>query len=355
MASITKDQIIDALRGVQDPELHRDLVSLGMVKEVALCDGIARVQVELTAPACPLKEPIRRDIEAAVMRLGGISRVEVEFSARVQARASAPRPLPGVKNVIAVGAGKGGVGKSTVAVLTAVGLARAGASVGLLDADVYGPSIPTMMGVENAQPMVAGEENRIIPVAAHGVRTMSIGYIVPRDKPVIWRGPMIHGAIKQLLEQVEWGELDYLVVDLPPGTGDVPLTLSQTISTTGAIVVCTPQAVALLDCVRAARMYQTLEIDVLGIVENMSYFIAPDTGKEYDLFGRGGAEKAAKELGIPFLGSIPINAAVCLSGDQGTPADVFAPGCQGLGEAVTRVIENLAGRISVRALGGAAT
>lgn len=350
MDSLTKDRVLEALRTVNDPELHRDLVSLNMVKNIAVCDGLVRVQIELTTPACPLREPIRRDIETAIKRLRGVTRVEVDFTARVHSAAKGPTPLPGVKNVIAVGAGKGGVGKSTVAVLTAVGLARAGASVGLLDADVYGPSIPKMMGVEDAQPAVAGPENTIIPVEAHGVRTMSIGYIISRERPVIWRGPMIHGTIKQLLEQVMWGELDYLVVDLPPGTGDVPLTLSQSIPMTGAVVVCTPQSVALLDCVRAARMYETLKIDVLGIIENMSYFIAPDTGREYDLFGRGGAEKAAQELGVPFLGSIPINAAVRISGDQGSPGDIFASNEQGLGTAVTRVIENLAGRISVRNL-----
>jgi ATP-binding protein involved in chromosome partitioning len=223
-----------------------------------------------------------------------------------------------------------------------------GAKVGLLDADVYGPSIPKMMGVEDARPGVDGSGNMIVPIEAHGVKTISVGFMIPRGQAVIWRGPMVHGTVKQLLEQVDWGELDYLIVDLPPGTGDVPLTLSQSIPMTGAVVVCTPQAVALADCVRAARMYQQLHVDVLGIIENMSYFIAPDTGKEYDLLGKGGAEAAARELRVPFLGSIPINAAVRLSGDHGTPADVFAAGRQGLGEAVTKTIQNLAGQISIR-------
>jgi ATP-binding protein involved in chromosome partitioning len=350
MALPTKDQIIDVLRTVNDPELHRDIVSLKMVKNVAVCDGRVRVHVELTTPACPLKEPLQRDVTAAVKGLGGVKNVDVEFSAQVRQSPTRPTSLPGVKNIVAIGAGKGGVGKSTVAVLTAVGLARSGAKVGLLDADVYGPSIPKMMGVEDAKPAVTGDNNMIVPVEACGVKTISIGFIIPRDRAVIWRGPMVHGTIKQLLEQVDWGELDYLIVDLPPGTGDVPLTLSQSIPMTGAVVVCTPQAVALLDCVRAARMYQTLKVDVLGIIENMSYFIAPDTGKEYDLFGKGGAETAAQELGVPFLGSIPINIAVRVSGDRGTPADVFVDGRQGLGEAVMKTVQNLAGRISVRNL-----
>jgi len=350
MTPPTRDEILNVLRTVNDPELQRDVVTLGMVRNVAVCDGQVRVDLELTTPACPLKETLRRDVTAAVMGLRGVKSVAVEFSAKVRQSPIRQTALPGVKNIIAVGAGKGGVGKSTVAVLTAIGLARSGASVGLLDADVYGPSIPKMMGVEDAQPAVSGEANRIIPVEAHGVKTMSIGFIIPRDQPVIWRGPMIHGTIRQFLEQVDWGELDYLIVDLPPGTGDVPLTLSQSIPATGAVVVCTPQAVALLDCVRAARMYQMLKVEVLGIIENMSYFIAPDTLREYDLFGKGGAEAAARELGVPFLGSIPINVAVRISGDRGTPADVFHNGQQGLAEAVKTIVGNLAGRISVRNL-----
>lgn len=350
MASVTKEQVLTALRSVNDPDLGKDIVSLNMVRDVAVCDGTVRVSVELTTPACPLKETIRRDIETAVGRVAPAANVHVDFSASVRAGRVKTGPLPGVKNIIAVGAGKGGVGKSTVAVLAAVGLARSGARVGLLDADVYGPSIPKMLGVENAKPLIDGAGRTIVPIESHGIVTMSIGFIIPRDQAVIWRGPMIHGSIKQFLEQVDWGELDYLIVDLPPGTGDVPLTLSQTIPMTGAVVVCTPQDVALLDAVRAARMYQQLKVDVLGIIENMSYFIAPDTGKEYDLFGKGGAERAARELRVPFLGSIPINVAVRIAGDRGTPADVFAPGQQGLDRAVTTVVENLAAQVSVRAM-----
>jgi len=349
MAEITKESILDALRTVNDPELHKDLVSLNMVKNVAVCDNNIRVLIELTTPACPLKATIRKDVEDAIAKVAPNAKIEVDFTARVRSPQAEVNSLPGVKNFIAVGSGKGGVGKSTVAVLAAVGLARTGANVGLLDADIYGPSIPKMLGVEDAQPMMYGEEPpRILPIESHNVKTMSIGYIIPRDQAVIWRGPMIHNSIRQFLQQVEWGELDYLIVDLPPGTGDVPLTLSQTIPMTGAVVVCTPQDVALLDAIRAANMYQNLKIPVLGIVENMSYFIAPDTGKEYDLFGKGGAEKAARELRAPFLGSIPINVAVRISGDRGSPLDVFAEGQQGLAEAVMHTIENLAAQVSIR-------
>lgn len=345
--AITKDQILQILRTVNDPELNRDIVTLNMVKNVAVCDGNVRLGIELTTPACPLKDRIRQDVEAAVRTLPGVDSVQVEFSAQVRGGPMQQASLPGVKNVIAVGAGKGGVGKSTVSVLAAVGLARAGAKVGLLDADVYGPSIPKMLGIEEAKPTVTPSGNMIIPVVAHGLKVMSIGFMIEPDRAVVWRGPMIHGTIRQFLDQVEWGELDYLIVDLPPGTGDVPLTLSQSIPMTGAVVVCTPQDVALLDAIRAARMYQQLNVDILGIVENMSYFIAPDTGREYDLFGKGGAERAAARLRVPFLGSIPINVAIRLSGDKGTPGDVFDSDAQGVGRAVQSVVEQLAGQISI--------
>ena len=347
--SPTDEQIVDALRTVMDPEIQKDLVSLDMVRDVAIADGTVRVTIELTTPACPLKAQIGGDVEAAIRRLDGVKQVKVDFTAQVSESAKSKTSLPGVKNVIAIGAGKGGVGKSTLSVLTAVGLSRAGASVGLLDADVYGPSIPKMLGVEGVQPTFGDPEaKRIMPVMAYDIRVMSIGFMLEPGQAVIWRGPMIHGTIQQFLEQVDWGELDYLLVDLPPGTGDVPLTLSQLIPMTGAVVVCTPQEVALADAVRAARMYQQLEVDVLGIVENMSYFIAPDTGKEYDLFGKGGAERAAAELDVPFLGSIPISIRLCASGDKGTPHAIFDEDPQGAGAAVQQVVENIAGRISVR-------
>lgn len=342
----TKEQILEALKNVRDPELDQDIVSLDFVKNIAVCDGRVRVEIELTTPACPMKETIRRDVETAVRDLVGVTQVDVDFSARVRSSLPEKCELPGVRNIVAVGAGKGGVGKSTLSVLVSIGLARAGARVGLLDADIYGPSIPKMLGIEDAQP--GFENDRVLPVEVFGIKAMSMGLLIPPAQAVIWRGPMVHNAIRQFLEQVEWGELDYLIVDLPPGTGDVPLTLAQSIPLTGAAVVCTPQAVALADAVRAARMYETLGVPVLGMIENMSYFVAPDTGREYDLFGKGGAEMAAKELGVPFLGSIPINVAIRMTGDDGTPDSLFADNPQGVGEAVTRVVEALAARISLR-------
>ncbi len=342
----TKQQVLEALRGVHDPELGRDIVSLEFVKHIAVCDGHVRIQIELTTPACPMREAIRRDVDAAVRALDGVTDVDVAFTAQVRSSLPEKCELPGVRNIVAVGAGKGGVGKSTLSVLVAVGLARAGARVGLLDTDIYGPSIPKMLGIENARPEM--ENDRVLPVEACGIKAMSMGLLIPPAEAVIWRGPMIHNAIRQFLEQVDWGELDYLIVDLPPGTGDVPLSLAQSIPLTGAVVVCTPQAVALADAVRAARMYEKLGVPVLGMVENMSYFIAPDTGREYDLFGRGGVEKAARELSVPFLGSIPINVAIRVTGDAGTPDSLFADDPQGIQASITHVVEALAARISLR-------
>jgi len=344
--SITPDQIREALKNVQDPELHKDLVTLNMIKDVAIDGDRVRIGIELTTPACPLKDTIRKDVERELTALEGVSTVEIDWSAQVRATPKLATQLPGVKNAIAVGAGKGGVGKSTISVLTALGLAREGASVGLLDADVYGPSIPKMLGLEDAKPTVRDE--RIQPLEAHGLKVISIGFMIEPDRAVVWRGPMVHGIIKQFLEQVDWGELDYLIIDLPPGTGDVPLTLSQSIPMTGALIVCTPQEVALLDAVRAIRMYQQLNVDILGIVENMSYFRAPDTGKEYDLFGRGGAKKAAERLGVPCLGEVPINIDIRVFSDAGTPTANFEQTDEPTREAILSFVRNLAGQISLK-------
>jgi ATP-binding protein involved in chromosome partitioning len=235
-----------------------------------------------------------------------------------------PLPLPGVKRIIAVGAGKGGVGKSTVSANLAVGLARAGAKVGLLDGDIYGPSFPTMLGLAGQPPRAQG--NVLLPFETHGLKAMSLGALVDDEKPLIWRGPMAHGAFRQIAMQTEWGELDYLIIDLPPGTGDVPLTMSQLLALTGAVIVCTPQKVAQDDARRAIRMFQELKVEVLGVVENMSYFIGDD-GKEYDIFGKGGAETMAGQMDIPFLGTLPINTALRHNCDAGDPtANFTAPG-----------------------------
>ncbi len=345
---LTNETVRSALRTVQDPELHKDLVTLNMVKHVEVADGVVRLGIELTTPACPMKDQIQKDIEKAILPLGA-SDVQIEWSAQVRAAPKLAGQIPGVKNTIAIGAGKGGVGKSTIAVLAAVGLMREGAKVGLLDADIYGPSIPKMLGIEFEKPRVRNE--KILPIETHGLRVMSMGFMVEPDRAVIWRGPMVHGVIKQFLEQVDWGELDYLIIDLPPGTGDVPLTLSQSIPMTGAVVVCTPQEVALLDAIKALRMYQQLNVDILGIVENMSYFRAPDTGKEYDLFGRGGARKAAERVGVTFLGEIPINISIRTSGDAGTPADCFEKTDEATRDAILAFVRRLAGQVSVKNLG----
>lgn len=346
MGSITQEQVLEQLRSVKDPELHKDLVSLNMVKDVTIDGPKVRVHIELTTPACPLKEQIQRDIDEAVKRIPGVESVELEWSAKVRSSRGAATDLPGVKNVVAVGAGKGGVGKSTAAVLLAYGLHRTGASVGIMDADVYGPSIPTMTGIEGAKPKV--RDNMIVPPVAGGVKIISIGFMIERDKPLVWRGPMIHGVIKQFLEQVDWGELDYLIVDLPPGTGDVPLTLAQSVPMTGSVVICTPQDIALLDARRAVKMYEQLNVPCIGIIENMSYYLCPECGHRDELFDHGGAEAAARELDIPFLGEIPLNAKIRVFGDDGTPEKLFTDTEDFVSEAISRVVANTAGQISIK-------
>jgi ATP-binding protein involved in chromosome partitioning len=345
---LSRDQVLAALKTVQDPELFKDIVTLNMVKDVRVDAGDSVfVHVELTTPACPLKDVIQRDVESALQKAGA-SMVRVEFSANTRGAAAAKRDvLPQVKNVVAVGAGKGGVGKSTVALNLAVGLRRAGASVGLMDGDIYGPSMPTMLGIKGVPPRVRG--NRILPHQVHGLHAITIGSLVEQDKPLIWRGPMAHGAFKQLLlDNTEWPELDYLIVDLPPGTGDVPLTLCQLLSITGAVVVATPQQVALDDAIRAVRMFQQLGAPVLGIVENMSYFALPG-GAETDLFGRGGAQRAAQELNLPFLGELPMFPELRVNSDAGTPEKNY-DGDPRLREALESIVRTLAGEISKRNL-----
>ncbi len=350
--SITRDQVFQVLQTVIDPELGRDLVTLGMVKDVTVSDGHVRVQVELTTPACPLRGTIRQDVERAVRSLGPqVQQVSVEFSARPQlspqAQAAANNPLPQVRRIIAVGSGKGGVGKSTIAVNLAVGLARTGARVGILDGDVYGPSLPRLLGIPPGPPQLVGVMMQ--PYQLHGLRAMSLGALVDPEKPLIWRGPMAHAAFRQLAVQTDWGPLDYLVIDLPPGTGDVPLTMAQILPLSGAVIVCTPQKLAQDDVRRAVGMFQELEVPVLGLVENMSYFVADD-GREYDVFGRGGAEALARELGLPFLGAVPISLSLRINSDAGNPTANFTadpPLASCLESLVKALIEQLA-RVGLR-------
>ena len=311
--------LLDALKVVQDPDLHRDLVSLGFIKDLKTLDGHVAFTIELTTPACPVKDQIRDQARAAVMRVAGVSSVDVQMSAHVREAVGGAGPRqapPGVKNVIAVGAGKGGVGKTTVAVNLALALARAGGRVGLIDADMYGPNVPIMLGLRAE---LTTDGKKIIPAEKYGLQVISMGFLTKDDAPIIWRGPMLHGALQQFFREVKWVDLDYLVIDLPPGTGDVALSLSQTVPVAGAIVVTTPQQVSLVDSRRAVAMYKKLNIPPLGIIENLSHFTCPSCGHESDIFGSGGGERLASELAVPFLGRIPIYQSISEGSDRGVP------------------------------------
>ena len=346
--AVQLEQIMNALRSVQDPELFKDIVTLGMVKDVKIEGATVKVKVELTTPACPLKDVIERDVKGALAKIG-VEKVELELTAQTRGPAGPRRDaLPQVKNVVAVGAGKGGVGKSTIALNLAVGLGRAGAKVGLMDGDIYGPSMPTLLGIKGLPPQVKG--SKILPFHVHGIYAVTIGALVEQDKPLIWRGPMAHGAFKQLLiDNTDWPELDYLIVDLPPGTGDVPLTLCQLLPLSGAVIVATPQQVALDDAIRAVRMFQQLNTGILGLVENMSYIPLPN-GEILDMFGRGGTAKAAEKLKMPFLGDVPMIKELRENSDAGTPLKNF-DGDPLLRKSLETVITHVAGEVSKRNLG----
>jgi ATP-binding protein involved in chromosome partitioning len=323
---VTSAAVLDALRGVRDPDLHKDIVSLGFVKNLAIDGGRVSLVIELTTPACPVKDQMRDQAHALVSALPGVAAVEIEMTAAVRAApvAEGPRaPVPGVKNVIAVGAGKGGVGKTTVAVNLAIALAKMGGRVGILDGDIYGPNVPIMLGLDTQ--LVADEQGRIIPAEAYGIQVVSMGFMTNDDSAVIWRGPMLHGAVQQFFRQVAWDDVDYLIVDMPPGTGDVALSLSQSVAVSGAIVVTTPQQVSLADTRRAIRMYQKLNIRPLGLIENMSHFACPSCGTETDLFGRGAGEALAADMSVPFLGRLPIYRPIRVGGDTGRPIVVTEP------------------------------
>jgi ATP-binding protein involved in chromosome partitioning len=316
-----------------------------MVRDIEVVDDAVRFTVVLTTPSCPLKGDIKARCEEAVRRLPGIKTIDVRLAASVsRARSSwEGDPFPWVKNVVAVGSGKGGVGKSTVAVNLAVALAGEGASVGLLDADVYGPDIPVMMGIEEAPPI---ERNRMVPAEKHGVKVLSLGFYVPRESPVLWRGPLIHKTMNQFFRETEWGELDYLIVDLPPGTGDAPLSLAQLVPMSSAVVVTTPQPAAVRVAMKALRMYQQMKVSVLGIVENMSYFVCPRCGTRTEIFSYGLGEEEAQRLGIPFLGRIPIDPAIRGGGDTGKPLVISEPG-SATASAFREIASKVAARISV--------
>ena len=327
MSTLTKEEVLDSIRVVKDPDLHRDIVSLGMVKDIEIEGAKVFVHVELTTPACPLKEQIKEDVRNAVLTLNGVKEVSVQMSANVRRSTGIPsQGVPsGIKNVIAVASGKGGVGKSTVCVNLAVALAKTGARVGLMDGDIYGPNVPLMLGIPRDERPSITPDDKIIPIDAYGLKVISMGVLVPPDSPMIWRGPMLHSAVVQFLQKVDWGELDYLLVDLPPGTGDVQLSLVQTVSVTGAAIVTTPQEVALMDVRKGIAMFQKTQVAILGVVENMSSFICPHCNKETSIFSRGGGRKVAESSGVPFLGEIPIDPRIGEGGDLGKPIVVSHP------------------------------
>lgn len=344
--TVTEREVLAALGKVLEPELHKDLVTLNMIRDLKVEGSKVSFTVVLTTPACPLKSRIEREAREAVAALPGIDAVEIKMDANVPSdgRPRGSISLP-IRNAIAIASGKGGVGKSTVAVNIAVVLARSGARVGLLDADIYGPNVPTMMGVSR---LPAPQNNRLIPAEAYGVKIMSIGFLVKPDQPLIWRGPMLHSAIRQFLSDVEWGELDYLVIDLPPGTGDAPLSLAQSLPLSGGLIVTLPQQVSLDDAIRGLEMFRQLDVPVFGVVENMSYLELPD-GSRMDIFGSGGGERLAAQAGVPFIGAIPMDPIVRVGGDAGKPVTVSDPDSPAA-IALEKITMDLAAKISVAAV-----
>ena len=341
--------VLEALKVVQDPDLGRDIVALDFVKDVQITDGAVSFAIELTTPACPVKDQMHDQAVAAVSALDGVTSVNVAMTSNVRAVASPEAgraPIPGVKNIIAVGAGKGGVGKSTVAVNLALALAKYGGRVGLMDADVYGPNVPIMLGIST---QLETDGKKIIPAEKFGIPVVSMGFMTEDSTPIIWRGPMLHGVVQQFFREVRWDELDYLVVDMPPGTGDVALSLSQTVPVSGAVVVTTPQTVSVADSRRAIAMYKKLNVPTLGLVENMSHFVCPSCDTESDIFGKGGGEAAAEEMGVPFLGRIPIYQPIREGGDSGNPVVVSEPDSVAA-RAFFDVAERTAAQVSIAAL-----
>jgi ATP-binding protein involved in chromosome partitioning len=352
MSALRDADILKALSTVQDPDLHRDLVSLGMIEDLAVNDGGVSFTLVLTTAACPLKEQLENECRAAVGAVPGVRELAIKTTARMRKPKDPTadrKALPGVAQVIAIGAGKGGVGKSTVAANLGVALASTGAQVGLLDGDIYGPNLPRMLGV-NRQP--SQREGKILPVSAWGLKFMSMGLLVDQGEAVVWRGPMLHGAIKSFLHDVDWGELDYLLVDLPPGTGDVQLSLIQQTLVAGAVVVTTPSTVSIEDAVKAVAMFGKLSVPVLGVIENMSYFVCPSCHARHDIFNTGAGEARALAMGLTFLGAVPLHPDVRAAGDQGKPVVLSHPDTE-YGRALTRIAGHLAQRVSIQTVGQA--
>jgi ATP-binding protein involved in chromosome partitioning len=348
--TFTEEDVFAALRNVIDPDLKKDVVTLGMIKDLRIESGIVTFTFELTTPACPIKDQFEREVRAAAESVAGPGNVKVNMTARVSQKAGGSGSvLPGVKNTIAVASGKGGVGKSTVAANLAVALAMDGARVGLLDADIYGPSAPIMFGLVGQQPMMrkVGEKAIMEPLEADGVKIMSIGFLVEPDTAVVWRGPMASGALKQFMSECDWGELDYLIFDMPPGTGDIQLTLVQSIPLTGALIVTTPQDVALADARKGVRMFEKVHVPVLGVVENMSYFECKSCGTREEIFSHGGGVKAAEDFHVPFLGELPLQTSVRVGGDTGRPIVAYEPSTAA-SQSFRKIARELAAQVSIR-------
>lgn len=343
---VSKEDILAALSKVQEPELHEDLVTLRMIRDLEIEGDRVKFTIMLTTPACPLRTKIEKEAREAVLAVPGVAQVEIKMDASVPSdgRQRGLLSLP-VRNIIAVASGKGGVGKSTIAVNIAVALAQSGARVGLLDADIYGPNIPTMMGVNRLPPQ---NGQKLTPAEAYGVQVMSIGFLVKPGQPLIWRGPMLHSAIRQFLADVAWNELDYMVIDLPPGTGDAQLSLAQSVPLSGGVIVTLPQQVSLEDARRGLEMFRELNVPILGVIENMSYLELPD-GSRIDIFGNGGGRALAEAAGVPFLGSVPMDPAVRVGGDSGTPIVLSMPDSP-TAQALRALAETIAARLSVAAL-----
>ncbi|MBI2760743.1 MAG: Mrp/NBP35 family ATP-binding protein [Chloroflexi bacterium] len=344
-SSPTREAITAALSRVNDPELHRDVISLGMIRDLEIAGSDVSLRLVLTTPACPVRADFQEAVENAVRSVPGVGSVRVVLGAEVKGSAPAQgkKQVEGVRNIIAVASNKGGVGKSTVAVNLAVALAQSGARVGLVDADITGPNIPTMMGFEAG---FMSKQPGLRVADAHGVRVASLGFLLPKGTPVVWRGPMIGTGVRQLLHDLQWGELDYLFVDLPPGTSDAPMSLAQDTPLAGAVIVSTPQEVALEDAVKAVAMFEKLNVPVFGIVENMSYFICPNCEYRHEIFGHGGARDAAEETGLDFLGEVPLDTRVRSGGDSGMPVTVADPDSPAA-KAFTAIAERVAAKLSV--------
>lgn len=344
--AVTKEEVLQVLQTVKDPDLQRDIVSLGFVKNLTVQGSEVSFTVELTTPACPVKDQLKQESIDKVKSLKGVEKVQVTMTSDTRSRPLEPKAavLPQVKNVIAVASGKGGVGKSTVAVNLALALAGTGAPTGLLDSDIYGPSIPLMFGIQK-RPEVTRDQ-RIVPLEQYGIKLMSMGFLSDDKTPVIWRGPMVHGVIQQFLSIVDWGALDYLVIDLPPGTGDAQLTLTQTAPLNGAVIVTTPQQVSLIDARKGLLMFQKVNVPLLGIVENMSYFICGHCKEKTPIFPGSGGRKLAEELKVPFLGEIPIEPEVAVAGDEGKPILLRNPGAEA-SKAFRLLAGNVAAQLSI--------